>query len=567
MAKANSLNVSPTTGTAVIGNGTGFTTLGYSSSPTASNLVERDAHGGVFAASLNPTLTTTASTTTVTLTAASSQIQNINNSGVQVTVVLPDATTLSVGSSFTIHPTGTAPAVIETNGGATLYTIGIQGYAQFYVTDNTTSVGTWNVTPYLPSPVYFGTDGLTMTGPIVTTGRVQANSLNPNENTIYGTGGLTTLTYASAQVQYIIAGPEDIKLPLISALFPYNLTYYIINESGSTINVLNNAGTILQTMDQSTQVIAREMAYSGGIYDWYLQYFSNTSGSGISFTGDTGTPFTTKSVAVISNQTGNNAGSSVLFNASNPNLTLDVTDASNNTLIGQSSGNLTLTGNNNTSLGLSSLAGLTSGSFNVSGGSTSLSSLLTGQYNSALGYGAGGNYVGAESSNVLLNSAGVVAESHVLRAGTGTGTGTQQLSKAYISGIANPTLSAGSPTPYLVSQDISDDQLQCLTPVDAATASAAFGSLAVGTALQNTSNYPILVNVSMAITASTTAVILVGVGSTNTPTAQAVTASFTVAAFTVFNFSFVVPAKYYARVTTTGTITVGSITTFASQIG
>ena len=116
-------------------------------------------------------------------------------------------------------------------------------------------------------------------------------------------------------------------------------------------------------------------------------------------------------------------------------------------------------------------------------------------------------------------------------------------------------------------QDISNDQLSCPTPVAADTASTAFGSLAVGTALQNTSNYPILVNVSMDITVSTTAVILVGVGSTNTPTAQAVTASFTVAAATPYGFSFVVPSQFYAKVTTTGTITVGSITTFVSQIG
>lgn len=104
-----------------------------------------------------------------------------------------------------------------------------------------------------------------------------------------------------------------------------------------------------------------------------------------------------------------------------------------------------------------------------------------------------------------------------------------------------------------------------LIPVAANTASAAFGSLAVGTALQNTANYPILVNVSMAITAATGAAILVGVASTNTPTAQSVIPSFSVAE--TVGFSFVVPSKYYAKVTTSGTIVVGSITTFVTQVG
>ena len=115
--------------------------------------------------------------------------------------------------------------------------------------------------------------------------------------------------------------------------------------------------------------------------------------------------------------------------------------------------------------------------------------------------------------------------------------------------------------------DTSNSQAFCPTPVQASAASTTFGSLVVGTARQNTANYPILVNVVMNVASSTAAVILVGVGSTATPTAQTVVPSFTVAAATRLSFSFVVPSTYYAQVTTTGTITVTTITTFASQIG
>jgi hypothetical protein len=54
---------------------------------------------------------------------------------------------------------------------------------------------------------------------------------------------------------------------------------------------------------------------------------------------------------------------------------------------------------------------------------------------------------------VLINSSGTAAESHVLRIGAGTGTSTQQLNKAFISGIQGITVTG---TAVLVS---SSDQL------------------------------------------------------------------------------------------------------------
>jgi hypothetical protein len=360
----------------------------------------------------------------------------------------------------------------------------------------------------------------------------------------------------------------------------------------------------------------------------------------ITFSADTGASFNVSSVTFTTGFSTNAAGESVKFASNGSNtITLDLSDSSNNTFIGHSSGKAGVTGGNNTALGYQSLSSITSaptsvaigvqslaacttspnnvaigyqamyshtvgysgdgsnvaigyqamqqdttsvlnvmvgyqagqlnnGSYGNTGvGYQALNALVTGEYNCCLGYFAGGNLDFNETGCTLINNQGVTGESHVVRIGGGTGTSNQLASTCYISGVANPALTAGSPTPYLMMQDISNDQLQALTPVQASAASSTFGSLAVGTALQNTANYPILVNVSVAVTAATTAVILVGVGSTNAPTAQAVTASFTVAAVTTYGFSFVVPAKYYAKVTTTGTITIGSITTLATQIG
>ena len=375
-----------------------------------------------------------------------------------------------------------------------------------------------------------------------------------------------------------------------------------------------------------------------------------SSAGSITVTGDSGS-LSGSTITLYTDNAALNCGSTVLFSNTGTTSTLNVTDLSNNTLLGSHCGTLTLSGSNNCGYGAGCLNNLTSGhgncgfgenalnaatsgfsniaignnalqslinsnssiaigatalgqsqssnniaigtgalSTSVNGtrntiigntsgssilggtdnnvlGQASLNSLTTGSYNLILGSATGRTYISSESSNILLNNSGTVTESNVLRIGAGTGTGSQQISTAYISGIAGGVLSAGSPTPHLALVDTSDDQIVCPTPVAANTASTTFGSLVVGTALQNTANYPILVNVSMAITASTAAVILFGVDSSNTPTAKAVTASFTVAAATTFGFSFVVPAKYYAKVTTTGTITVASITTSVSQIG
>ena len=81
---------------------------------------------------------------TTTLTAASSHNIEITGTTTQ-TVVLPDATTLSVGVSYHIDNNSTGAVTINTNGGATLLVIG--GISDFNVTCTSigTSAGTWDM--------------------------------------------------------------------------------------------------------------------------------------------------------------------------------------------------------------------------------------------------------------------------------------------------------------------------------------------------------------------------------------------------------------------------------------
>ncbi len=91
-------------------------------------------------------------------------------------------------------------------------------------------------------------------------------------------------------------------------------------------------------------------------------------------------------------------------------------------------------------------------------------------------------------------------------------------------------------------------------------------SLTAGTAVQNTSSYDIICNITVTVSLSTTATIVCGVGSTSTPTTDTVVPSFTVAASTAYTFSVAVPKNYYLLVDTTGTITVSSITVQSSGL-
>lgn len=68
-------------------------------------------------------------------------------------------------------------------------------------------------------------------------------------------------------------------------------------------------------------------------------------------------------------------------------------------------------------------------------GAFALNSTNGGLYNLMLGYGSGGSYTGAESSNICLQNNGVLADSNTLRIGSATGAGNQQLNRAFICGI------------------------------------------------------------------------------------------------------------------------------------
>ncbi len=156
----------------------------------------------------------------------------------------------------------------------------------------------------------------------------------------------------------------------------------------------------------------------------------------ITFTGDTGIPFTDNAVTISADNASNQNGSSVLFLASTPQLLFELTDSNGNTLLGTGAGSATLS---------------STGTFNTSVGVNSLDTLTSGTNNCAFGYLAGSNYTGAESGNVLISNLGTVGESHVIRIGT-QGSSAGEQNKTFIAGITGSTPTSGN-TPQVTVTD------------------------------------------------------------------------------------------------------------------
>lgn len=295
-------------------------------------------------------------------------------------------------------------------------------------------------------------------------------------------------------------------------------------------------------LNESYQSVSIAWSLANATYSIVYDY-QTVPGGIVTINGDTGS-ITGSTVTIYANNATQNSGSSVLFSNTGTTSTLNVTDGNQNTLIGLSAGNATVTGNSSTGLGNLALNALSSGtqdtmigaqsgqlittasdcvgvgfnslganttagahtaigsgamaavnggancvaigngsmgsavspstsvavgtqslqttsgtdqmnvgighialnlvnggSFNTSAGGASGDRITTGSYNCMYGYHSGHSYTSSESSNILLNSAGSIADANTLRIGAGTGTGNQQLNKSFVHGINGVTVS------------------------------------------------------------------------------------------------------------------------------
>ena len=266
---------------------------------------------------------------------------------------------------------------------------------------------------------------------------------------------------------------------------------------GSTLVNANNTHINVKTLTAGTGVTFTPSAGA-------LTISLTGGGAAIeTIAGDSGS-ISGNAVTIFANNATLNAGSSVSFVNSGTVSTLNVTDANQNTIIGQGAGKAGITstfntvlgyqagaaitsgmganvligwkagialttGDNNQAYGQSALFAATTASHNIALGG--LGNLLTGQYNISIG-NSGTAYTGAESSNILINNIGVLGESNVIRIGQ-QGSGLGQQNVTFIAGIAGITNTNNT----LVTQNSSTGQLGATTSTYPNTAGTSGGVL------------------------------------------------------------------------------------------
>jgi hypothetical protein len=178
------------------------------SAATASTLMGRDSNANSKINNLVSNFATTATAAgTTTLTVASAPLQQFTGSTTQ-TVVLPDATTLSLGHSFTILNRSSGAVTVNKNGGSLVQAVAAGSQLNVVVTDVSTSAGTWDAS------VSGGTGSGTVTSvamtvpaefsvagsPVTTSGTLAVSKANQSANTVFAgpsSGGATAPTFRS----------------------------------------------------------------------------------------------------------------------------------------------------------------------------------------------------------------------------------------------------------------------------------------------------------------------------------------------------------------------------------
>lgn len=259
------IGLTPINAFSVLANTSGSTAapyfaLGYSSAfGTVSNLVARDANGNTHANNFESATTGFAAVGTITLTAASSRVQVPSSGSGTCTIVLPDATTLSIGHIFEINNNGSAIATIQQNGGGTLITMPSGSYIVVILTSNSFSAGQWDYHWLMPSTAKYGTAGLTVTGTITATSTIGGSNLsgtNTGDQTITLTSDVTgsgTSSFATTIANNAVTYAKMQAVSATSKLLGSSSTTTPVQEitigtgltlTGTTLTAAGTGGTV-----------------------------------------------------------------------------------------------------------------------------------------------------------------------------------------------------------------------------------------------------------------------------------------------------------------------------------
>lgn len=248
----------------VIGNTTGSsatpTAVALAAGATASAVALRDANANLTVNAIIEGVATTATAAgTTTLTVSSAQLQQFTGTTTQ-TVVLPNATTMAVGQSFTLTNRSTGAVTVNMNGGSLLQTMGAGSQLTATLINNGTSAGTWDAAYSVTAAGGSGTvTSVSVTSANGFAGSVATNTTTPAitiSTSITGMlkGNGTAISAATAGTDYM--APSD----------------FVVRETPSgTVNGSNTSFTLANTPLSGTESL-------------YLNGILQDSGSGNDYT-------------------------------------------------------------------------------------------------------------------------------------------------------------------------------------------------------------------------------------------------------------------------------------------
>ena len=222
--------------------GSSAQTIWTASSPSAvaGTFVTRDGNANSSFSNINYSQTTiTSDGTTVTLSVSSTRLQRLTGT-MDMTYVLPDATTLPNGWIIELNNDSTGSLPIQDNGLDLLYTIPAGGYVKIILTDNGSTNGSWDGYPSPPDTITWGTDALTTTTSIVLDNGSNTTTITPT-GIVNGTMNLFLPTDGTAD--QVLSTHAD------------GTVYWADNSVGSVTSVSGTANQIAITGTSSVPIV------------------------------------------------------------------------------------------------------------------------------------------------------------------------------------------------------------------------------------------------------------------------------------------------------------------------
>ena len=222
--------------------GSSAQTIWTASSPSAvaGTFVTRDGNANSSFSNINYSQTTiTSDGTTVTLSVSSTRLQRLTGT-MDMTYILPDATTLPNGWIIELNNDSTGSLPIQDNGLDLLYTIPAGGYVKIILTDNGSTNGSWDGYPSPPDTITWGTDALTTTTSIVLDNGSNTTTITPT-GIVNGTMNLFLPTDGTAD--QVLSTHAD------------GTVYWADNSVGSVTSVSGTANQIAITGTSSVPIV------------------------------------------------------------------------------------------------------------------------------------------------------------------------------------------------------------------------------------------------------------------------------------------------------------------------